>query len=366
MIKPLYISATLQDCGKTCVICGLMHILQDCSYNPAYIKPVGQRYIEYEGNNIDEDAVLMHKVFGLPDQPKFMSPIAIERGFTGKFAFHPDVAPLEEKILHSVEVLSKSHPMLVIEGTGHAGVGSCFGLSNARVAELLGAEVVIVTTGGIGRPIDEIALSLALFRQHKVKVIGVILNKVLPEKIDKIKKTVAKGMENLGSKLLGAIPYKPELSSYTMNQIAEEFKYTVLCGHRGLQNSIHHTVVAAMEPQNMLRYIQDNTLIITPGDRIDNILISIVMAREDEAQNNLKSGGLILSGGFKPYPTILPLLHKSNIPVLITDEDTFTVSTRMKDLEFKIQSNDTQKIETAFSLVNEHVDVKYILDALTV
>ena len=42
---------------------------------------------------------------------------------------------------------------LVIEGTGHAGVGSCFDLSNARVAQMFGAKVVILTTGGIGRAI---------------------------------------------------------------------------------------------------------------------------------------------------------------------------------------------------------------------
>ena len=40
--------------------------------------------------------------------------------------------------------------VVLIEGTGHAGVGACFDMSNARVAELLEAKVVIITEGGIG------------------------------------------------------------------------------------------------------------------------------------------------------------------------------------------------------------------------
>ncbi|GAG10416.1 unnamed protein product, partial [marine sediment metagenome] len=64
-MKPIYISATVQDSGKTSFICGLMGYLQQCRYNPGYIKPVGQHYIRYCGSNIDEDAVLIHQVFGL-------------------------------------------------------------------------------------------------------------------------------------------------------------------------------------------------------------------------------------------------------------------------------------------------------------
>ena len=190
-MKPLYIGATLKDCGKTSVSLGLMQMLKAKGLDPGYCKPVGQHYVRYQEKNIDEDGVLFHQVFDLKDEPYYLSPIAIERGFTRKFINNPDVAPMEKEIIRCHQELLKKHPMVIIEGTGHAGVGSCFGLSNARVAELLDAKVVIVTSGGIGRPIDEVAMSLALFADHGVEVIGVILNKVLPEKYDAIKETVS-------------------------------------------------------------------------------------------------------------------------------------------------------------------------------
>ena len=38
--------------------------------------------------------------------------------------------------------------------------------------------------GGIGKPIDEVCVNQALFEKEGVEIIGVILNKVLPDKLD--------------------------------------------------------------------------------------------------------------------------------------------------------------------------------------
>ena len=358
-MKPVYIGATLRDCGKTSVTLGLMQMLQEKGLAPGYCKPVGQHYVRYHEKNIDEDGVLIHQVFHLEDEPYYLSPIAIERDFTRKFINNPDVRPLEKEIVRCHQELLKHHPMIIVEGTGHAGVGSCFGLSNARVAELLGAKVVIVTSGGIGRPIDEIALSLALFKAHHVEVIGVILNKVLEEKYDKVKDAVDKGLKLLGTRLIGAIPFDRSLTTFSVGQVAEEFNYRIFCGEDALSNVIEDTVIAAMEPQNMLRHINTNTLVIIPGDRIDNILVSLLVLTQDTT-----SGGIILTGGFEPHPTIEPLLKNSRIPVLVSNEDTFRVSARMKDLGFKIRSWDTAKVHRLKELVGSYVDTQVILDEL--
>jgi hypothetical protein len=364
-MKPLYISATGQDSGKTAVICGLIQYLRDKGHNPGYFKPVGQRYVQYEGHNIDEDAVLVHQAFGFEDRPFDMSPIAVAEGFTTQFILNPDVSALEKRIMESFQKLREKHSMLIVEGTGHAGVGSCFGLSNARVAQMLGANVVIVSSGGIGRPIDEISMSLALFKEYKVNVIGAILNKIYSQKYEKIRAIAPKGLQLIGTKLVGLIPYDSSLSFFSVGQVAEEFNYDVLCGRQSLSNRIGHTVIAAMEPQNVLHYIEKNTLIITPGDRIDNILLTLALSQSTDFHDKMCSGGLILTGGLKPDSTILSLLLKSSIPVLLTDEDTFTVTAKMKDLHFKIRSDDVDKIARTHELLRDNVDVDVILQNLS-
>lgn len=359
-VKPIYISATLKDSGKTSVSLGLMQLLMERGMDPGYYKPVGQHYVRYHDKNIDEDSVLVHQVFRMPDEPYYMSPIAIERGFTRKFIFNPDVSPLEKEIVACHEHLLKTHPMVIIEGTGHAGVGSCFGLSNARVAQLLKATVVIVTAGGIGRPLDEVALSLSLFKDHNVEVMGVIFNKVLGDKYERVRETAEAGLKLMGTRLIGAIPYDASLEYFTVGQVAEELNFTVLCGSDSLSNRIEHTVIAAMEPQNILDYVRDNTLIITPGDRVDNILVSILML----AENRPHSGGLLLSGGFEPHPKIVPLLKSSAIPVLLSNDDTFQVSSKMADIGFKIRAYDTDKIKRLRDLVRDYVDIDLVMAAL--
>jgi uncharacterized protein len=364
-MKPLYIAATLQDCGKTSVTLGMLQCLIELGYRVGYTKPVGQRYVKYCGENLDEDAVVFCEALGLNiKNPKDMSPIAIERNFTRKFIENPDVRPLENKILKSFSRIKAEYDPVLVEGTGHAGVGSCFGLSNARVAQLTDARVIMIAPGGIGKPIDEIALNLSLFKEKNVEVLGVVLNKVLPEKYEQICHFASKGFKNIGTRLLGAIPYSRALQIYTLGQIVEEFNYEVLSGSDHLTNDITNIVVAAMEPQNALHYIKENSLIITPCDRIDNILLSLTLCHLRDYEERFSSGGIILTGGFKPDKPIMELIKSSTVPVLWTSQDTYTVSSRMKDLLFKIRASDAKKISLTRDLVKEHIKLENILEQL--
>ena len=106
--------------------------------------------------------------------------------------------------------------MLLIEGTGHAGVGAVIGLSNAVVASMLGTPAMIVSEGGVGRPIDEIVLNASLFAAHGVEVAGAIVNKVDMEAQPGIAKVLERGLARHGIPLLGVLPVRPILSNPTL------------------------------------------------------------------------------------------------------------------------------------------------------
>ena len=82
-----------------------------------------------------------------------MSPVHIPRGFTKRYIAGEVVEDLGARITAAHRQFA-GHDVLLIEGTGHAGVGAVVGLSNAVVAQMLGASAVIVSEGGVGRPID--------------------------------------------------------------------------------------------------------------------------------------------------------------------------------------------------------------------
>ena len=58
--------------------------------------------------------------------------------------------------------------------------------------------MIIVSLGGIGRPIDEILLNKAVFDKKGVELLGVIVNKVNQKKYDKINDLVRKGLAGMG------------------------------------------------------------------------------------------------------------------------------------------------------------------------
>ena len=75
-----------------------------------------------------------------------------------------------------------------------------------RVARLVHSKVILVTPAGIGRPIDEAAVNKALFDKENVEVIGVVMNKVLPEKLESITDTARRGLRAPGPRVARGHP----------------------------------------------------------------------------------------------------------------------------------------------------------------
>ncbi len=360
-LKPLYIAATGQHVGKTTLALGLVRCFRDEGLNAGFMKPVGQNYVVIDGDKIDEDVVLMCNTFDCKGVLRDMSTIAVEPGFTEKHIFARDTVRLRESVLGAYRRLAADKEAMVIEGTGHAGVGSCFGLSNADVAQALGCVAVVVSGGGIGRPIDEIALSASLFGCRGVNTLGAVLNKILPEKYDKVRRVVSAGLDNIGLKLLGAAPYVEDLTYPTLAQLVKSLNLEVLAGKDGLGARVEHNIVAAMEPAHMAKYLSDNTLVITPGDRMDNIEVCISEHLKD---GRPRLAGLLLTGGLRPSGAAMKRLRSSALPVLLSDDDTFTVSREVTRLVFKIEPGDKDKIQAAQEMVRSYVAVDYILECL--
>ncbi len=362
-MRKIFIAATKQNDGKTTVSLGIIRNLQQKFGKVGFIKPIGQRYLEEEGLKIDEDSILIEEVCGIKCGLKDMSPIAVEKGFTEKYIAKPDKNNISKQIQDSFRRISKNQELVVIEGTGHAGVGSVFDHSNATVAKLLGSKVIIISSGGVGRPIDEIILNKALFEKEGVKVLGVIVNKVLPGKFEKINRLVRKGLERKGVDVLGVLPYDPMLARPSIEQILGETDFEVLCGEQYLERSVAKVIVAAMEPRDAERYITEDTLMITPGDREDMINIALNCFR-DSGSKKLKICGIVLTCGITPQGPVMDLLVKAEIPVLLADSDTYDVATCVHDLTVKIRPCDTEKINAVVKLMKENVDFNKILKGI--
>ena len=359
-LKKIFIAATQQNDGKTTVSLGLIAAFQKRYKSVGFIKPIGQRYLIEDGLKVDEDSILIEVLCGLKDNLKYMSPIAVERGFTERYIKHPRKTTLKKRIKNAFRNVSKSKDLVIIEGTGHAGVGSCFDLSNALVAKMLGSKVILISSGGIGKPIDEILLNAALFEKKGVKIAGVIINKVIKEKYSKVNKLVRKALKRRGIDVIGVMPYQKLLSSPTVGEIAEELKIDFTHGRMNAHNVVNKILIGAMEPHEAWNYIEQGSLIITPGDREDMILMAMssFLLRPNTTS---QIAGIVLTGGITPHKRINSLIGRSGIPVLSSKDDTYKVTSDIHDLVVKIKPNDTVKAEMAIRMVEKYIDTDLLI-----
>lgn len=353
----VFIAATRQHDGKTTTSLGLIAALQKTFHQIGYIKPVGQRFVEVAEQKIDEDTVLMDSVYGLNCPLVDMSPIAVEPDFTRKYLQAGKSETLVKKIQDAFDRVAWEKQFVLCEGSGHAGVGAVFDLSNAQVAKHLRCKAIIVSRGGIGKPIDEVALNQALFEKEGVEIIGVIINKVLPEKVDYIADFARRGLKRKGLELLGVIPHQPILSSPTVDSIREELSAEVLNPPVKLRGLIEDVVVGAMSATNAVKYFKRGVLLITPGDRED--ILATAAANEPH-----KMAGIVLTGGLKPGNGLLRSLRAMEIPVLLAKDDSYVVASKVHDLTVKTRPADAEKISVIRDIVAKNVNVKKILESL--
>ncbi len=358
--KKIFIAATRQNDGKTIVSLGLVLCLQKIFKNVGFIKPVGQKYIIVDGEKIDKDAVLIKKVCGLENKLKDINPIAVEEGFTSKYLESPDKEELCKKIEKSYDNVAEGKDFVIIEGTGHAGVGSVFDLSNASVARLLNSEVILISIGGIGKPLDEISLNAVFFEKNNVPIKGVIINKVLKEKMQVSEKYLKKGLGKMNLKLIGLIPYIPQLAHPTILQICEALNGKILAGESKLSREFDNIIVGAMTARHAIDYFKPNSLLITPGDRDDLILAAITYCTTQNFQCNIIPG-IVLTGGLYPHKAILDLIKKSDIPTILCSDGTYDIATKISDLVVKVREQDTEKIKVIRNLIEDNVDIEEIL-----
>ncbi len=362
--KSLFIAATGQNIGKTTVCLGIVAGLRKRYGKVGYMKPVGQEHVETkEGISVDKDVLLFKNHFRLESGEEEMSPVLLPKGFTrdyldGKIV-HRD---LEQKIFHSFHIISQTHDVSVIEGTGHTGVGSIIDLNNAQVAALVKSPILLVASGGLGSSFDELSLNRAQCEKYEVPIAGVILNRVFDDKREMIAEYMEKALQKWKIPLLGCIPYDSFLSTPTMRDFEELFDVRLLSGASfGLRHFQAIRLVAAPLETYEMQVIQ-NELMITPASREEIILATLAKywdARVLDPSSDL-GVGMILTGSKAPSHALMKQIRSADIPMIYVPLSSAAVMKMINTSTAKICKDDRLKIEEAIRLVEQYIDFDQI------
>jgi BioD-like phosphotransacetylase family protein len=359
--KRVFLAATGQNRGKTTTSLGLLAAIRDRGLRVGFLKPVGQRYLVVEGTRADEDAVLMSEVFDLPDALNDMSPVTLPRHFTTDFIMGRIDEDLGATVIAACDRVATDRDVVVIEGTGHAGVGAVIGLSNARAAAMLNSPVIIVSEGGVGRPIDEIVLNQALFAAQGVEVLGAVVNKVDVVSHPQLPAVLERGLAQHDIPLLGCIGYSEFLANPSLELIATHLDGELLTGEATPGATIGWVAIGAMQARHAVELLRARTLLITPGDRDDLVRAAVDANREAAIPRVI---GLILTGGFRPPDAVLAELREAGIFAYLVGTDTYRTAQAVDEILVKTHASDVEKIATIIELVDGALDVDGLLARL--
>jgi BioD-like phosphotransacetylase family protein len=356
MARKIFIAATGQNTGKTTTSLFLMHLARKKYARVGFIKPIGPKPALLNGREVDKDAALMAQVFGLGKDLRLMSPVVLHSGSTRQVVDGEiSVTDLQDKVVEACAELDRKCDYLIIEGAGHVGVGSVIKLSNARIARLLNAPVLMVTGGGLGNVVDSVYMNLALFEKEGVDVRAILANKLIPEKRDKTLDYLRRCFAEEPFKVLAGFDYHPVLANPTLSRVANLLEIPVQGNRRDLHRIINHVHIGAASTQRVAELLRDSTLLIVTSSR-DELLVTMANLYQIPEYRKLIVGLLI--PGVMPMGTITQqILDRSNIPYLRTTKNsTAELYQIIKEDVSKLTVEDTEKLALVRTLAEETFD----------
>jgi phosphate acetyltransferase len=379
MAKSLFIAPTAINSGLTSVCLGLLRALETEGISVGFYKPFcqsahqgGKQHIDNRDTSV---AFLRARSHLEPPEPMPLREAQhlLNKGKAGE---------LMETVVGEYQKVANTVDVVIIEGLVPDQSETYIGRLNVEVARNLGSEVILVSTpqGRSAEALDEELDFVARLFQSSLDpdVTGVILNKVgepphsglsprvnaETEEPEEDYATACKVFAEQRFRLLGMVPWKPELLAPRVSDIARELDTRILNEGNMKERRVHKVTVSARTIRNMIYTLRPGSLIVTPGDRED-----IMVATAVAALNSVPLAGLMLTGGLMPDQNVVQLCSRAlatGLPVLSTDTNTYETAHRLANLSTAIPIDDPDRIEKAMDSVANNLDTAWLRKHLSV
>lgn len=360
MNKGIYIATSEPNSGKSIVALGLMRMLLSRTAKVGYFRPIIDNTAEGEKDNHINTILSYFKL-----EIEYEEAYAFTRSeFINKRNADKD-GEILDIIIGKYKALEDRNDFMLVEGTDFSGEGAVIDMDiNTLIAQNLGIPTVIVSSG-VGKSLNEFINGLHLaydsFVEKGVKVSAVIANKVEAKNIDIIVESVEKNLPK--DIVVNAIPLIPSLKNPTLKEIAKFVDAKVLFGEEFLNNQSSNFTVGAMQLRNYLTFLEEDCLVITPGDRADIILGAL---QANISSNYPKISGIVLTGGLVPEDSIIKLIDGLQFitPILSVKQGTFDVANKIGAMRSHMYADNEEKIVLSINKFEEYCDVERISDKL--
>jgi phosphate acetyltransferase len=352
MNKAIYIATSEANSGKSIVALGLMRMLLGKTAKVGYFRPIidGKK-----GGKKDNHINTIISHFELDINPEdafaFTRAEFINKRNQGK------EGEIFDTIIEKYKAIEEKNDFVLVEGSDFSGEGTAIELdANILIAKNLGIPAIIVASG-IGKTLDEFINGLHIaydsFTEKEVKVLAVIANKVQEKNIEIVREGVEKNLPK--DVFVNVIPLIASLQNPTIKEIAKAIDAKVLFGKEFINNQTTTFKVGAMQLRNYLTHLEQDCLIITPGDRADIILGAL---QANISSNYPSISGIVLTGGIVPEAPIVKLIDglQQIVPILSVDGGTFDIANKIGAVRSHMYAENKEKIITSLNTFDKYCD----------
>ena len=361
MSKAIYIATIEANSGKSLISLGILRMMLTKSSKVGYFRPI----ISKDKNSVyDNHTNTAIKFFNLDIE------------YSDCFAYEQsEVVELlsegkEDEVIHNVikkyKKLENKYDYVLVEGTDFSGEGGFTELDvNLMIVKNLGIPALIIGAGNDKTKkdfINTMQLSYKSFIDKEVDVIGVIANKTEANEIDfiteELKKIIPKEVQ------VDVIPKIDFLAYPTVKEIVDSLDGKIIFGTQFLENAIGSYSTGAMQLRNYLTRINENALVITPGDRADIILGAL---QANASINYPKIAGIVLTGNIIPEESIIKLIEgvQATVPIISVEGGTFGISNKIGAVKPKIYATHSKKILLSLDTFDTYVNREGLTNILT-
>jgi len=351
-MRTILVTATEESTGKTAVALALALMATERGRSVGYMKPKGTRLRSAVGKTRDEDPMLARELLDLDAGMDQLEPVVYSETFVEE-AIRGRETPAEvrERVRTAFDGLAEDKDLMVVEGGGRPSTGGVVDLTDAAVAELLDAEVLVLSGYGDARDVDDV---LAAADDVRGRLLGVLFNGVGETAGSALDGEVAGFLEARDVPVLGVVPRDHELAGVEVATLADELGAEVLTAEAPTDATVERFTVGAMGPETALRYFRrtSEAAVVTGGDRSD------VQTAALEAPG---VRALVLTGGQRPSAAVLGTAEERGVPVVLVSADTLTTVERVEDVVQGGRTQEPATVRRMVELLATHADPDALL-----
>jgi phosphate acetyltransferase len=353
--RTFYLVPVSREAGLTSVTLGLVRALQLTGVRVGFVKPIVQP--EPRSGDLDLAAHFARTLCGTATPDPIPFDHAAEMVRSGQ------LGGLMEEVVSMVEAVQADCDVVIVEGIIPDVEFQIATRLNIEIIRSLGADLIPVLTGGAhdAKALAEKAAAAA--EQYgddgRRPIAGLLINRCVDAAaaaaLTEIGALTLKGA-SAAVPILAAVPTAPHLLAPRLIDIAEDLGLKIL--NRGdIETSRAQAVlIAARSPEKLLGHLRPGTLVITPADRSDAILVTALIA-----QRGMPLAGFVLTCGGRPAPEVSAILAAApldRLTILGTEDDTFTTASRLANLSAHVNRADGDRMERVISFIAEKVDTR--------